>query len=85
MKITLQLFGAFKSFGEELKLHLPENAIVSDIRKALIEKIKQIDNNIYKISLIDNSFFANQTEILSEKSSLQDGIVVAIIPPISGG
>lgn len=85
MKITLQLFGAFREFGESLTLSVPQNALVADARKALANKLKKIDANPSKIGLISISRFATETRILSEKDMLQDGAVITIIAPVSGG
>lgn len=85
MEITLQLFGAFRSFGESLKLTLPANAVISGIREVLTKKLIEVEASPNKIMLIDISRFATETEILSEETSLQDGMVITIIPPVSGG
>lgn len=85
MKITLQCFGAFRPFGENITLSLPEKAVVSDIRAALLLRIQEKDKGFNKGGLIDSSRFATQTEILPENTSLSDGMCIAIIPPVSGG
>lgn len=85
MKITLQCFGAFRPFGENITLSLPEKAVVSDIRAALLLRIKEKDNSFNKVGLIDSSRFATETDILPENTSLSDGMRIAIIPPVSGG
>ncbi len=85
MKITVQLFGVFKQLGERLTLSLPEEAIIADVRKALIEKMREETMPFNKKALMDSSLFATQTEILSETASLKPGSVIAIIPPVSGG
>jgi len=79
MKITLQLFGAFRQFGDFLELNLPEKGRVSDVRSALGLKVEARDG------LISSSRFATETEVLNEDALLQDGAVLAIIPPVSGG
>ena len=81
MKITLQLFGAFKEFGENLELILADNAMVSDIRMALNQKLSEHN----KDSLITSFRFATETEILSEDTALKDGATITIIPPVAGG
>lgn len=85
IKIILQCFGAFRPFGENITLSLPENAIVSDIRAALLLQIREKDAGFKKVGLIDSSRFATETEILAENTSLNDGMCIAIIPPVSGG
>jgi len=85
MEIRLQLFGAFRPLGEELKLTLDKGAIVSDIRAALIEVLGKVDNKLLKQGVVESSRFATETEILSESALLKDGEVIAIIPPVAGG
>ncbi len=85
MEITLQLFGAFRPLGKRLSLSLPDGAVVSDIRKALLVKIHDIDNNFNKTELIDSSRFANDDEILDEESLINELDNLAILPPVSGG
>ena len=79
MEIKLQLFGAFRPFGEELILSLPDGAVVSDIRASLASAIEANQG------LIDSSRFATETEVLSDDATLEDGAVIAIIPPVAGG
>lgn len=79
MQITLELFGAFRPFGDSLTLNLPENGRVSDIRPILKQRIDA------KPGLIDSSRFATDTEILMEDHFLQDGARLAILPPVAGG
>ena len=85
MKITLLLFGAFRSFGEQFMLSLPENAIVSDMREELLKEIMQLDSNFKKKELIESSRFATETEVLRDDQPLQNEAVIAIIPPVAGG
>ena len=85
MEITLQLFGAFRSFGEHLTLSLSQNATVSDIKSVLLEKMTALDEAFDKKRLIDSARFATETEILPETALLKSGDIIAIIPPVSGG
>lgn len=79
MKITLQLFGAFRPFGDQLDLTLPAGANVAQIRPVLTAKLPQMQ------SVIESSRFATETAILPENAPLDDGTTLAIIPPVSGG
>lgn len=79
MKVTLQLFGPFRPFGEQLELTLPEGAAVQDLRPPLMERLPQME------SVIRSSRFATETEVLPENAPLADGALLAIIPPVSGG
>ena len=79
MEITLQLFGSYRPYGEHLTLSLPSGAVVADIRLALLQVIQS------EPALIQSSRFATETEVLADDAPLQDGITLAIIPPVSGG
>lgn len=79
MKITLQLFGAFRPFGDQIELTLPAGANVAQIRPALTAEMPQME------SVIHSSRFATETDILPETAPLNDGAMLAIIPPVSGG
>jgi molybdopterin converting factor small subunit len=85
MEVTLQLFGAFRTFGNQLKLSLKKNSTVSDIRKALLDQAPSSDMSFDKKALIEQSRFATETEVLSEATPLEPSMVITIIPPVSGG
>ena len=85
MNITIQCFGAFRPFGEQISLSMNEGTSISDMRAALLNRLKQIDASFDKPGLLDSSRFATETEILQESTLLQDGMSIAIIPPVSGG
>lgn len=85
MQITLQLFGGFRPLGTQLELCLPEDATVSDIPKALTQKIAELDSSFTKQALVKVSRFATETELLNENDLLNDGATIAIIPPVAGG
>ncbi len=85
MEITIQCFGAFRPFGEQIILSVAEGTSLCAMRKVLLDKLKQIDDSFDKPGLLDSSRFATETEILQESTPLQDGMRIAIIPPVSGG
>ncbi len=85
MNIIVQCFGAFRPFGQQISLLVPEDATVSSIRRVLAEELKKIDHSFNKMELINSSRFATETEILPESTPLKDGMNIAIIPPVSGG
>ncbi|MCC7259483.1 MAG: MoaD/ThiS family protein [Alphaproteobacteria bacterium] len=84
MQITLQLFGAFRPFGDTLALELPERGTVADLRPLLAAQLENSTTPLPK-GLIKSSRFATETEILAESAPLAHGAVLAIIPPVSGG
>ena len=79
MEITLQLFGAYRSFGSRLTLKVPEGACVADLRPALKQALAVTEG------LVDSSRFATEETVLMEDAPLRDGAVLAVIPPVSGG
>jgi len=83
MKITLQLFGAYRVFGENLYFDLDDGAKVFDIRNEITKQLK--DNKAFNEALLKSSRFANEKEILDEGHPLNDGDKIAIIPPVAGG
>lgn len=85
MKVKLQLFGAFRKYGNEINIDLPLGSIVSDLRPKLLDIISDDDKAFDTKSLIDTSRFANDEEVLEESSVINDNDVLAILPPVSGG
>ncbi len=85
MKVKLQLFGAFRKYGNEMQIDLPENSIVADLRPKIFEAISQKDLGIDAKTLIDTSRFSNDEEILEEDSVINKNDNLAILPPVSGG
>ena len=85
MQITIQCFGVFRPFGEQINLAVTEGTTISDMRKALLDKLRQVDPTFNMPGLVESSRFATETEILPESTSLKDGMNIAIIPPVSGG
>ena len=79
MEITLQLFGAYRSFGSRLTLDVADGARVADLRPALKQAIA------VKEGLVDSSRFATEEALLADDAPLCDGAVLAVIPPVSGG
>ena len=85
MQITLQTFGAFRQFGQDLKLELADNAIVADIRRPLVQALAEFSANFDIPGLVESSRFATETEILEEDAHLSDASIITILPPVSGG
>lgn len=85
MKIIVQLFGAYRPFGEQVEIDLAQGAQVSDIREPFFAELQLIDKNFNNKALLDSSRFATKTEILSENAALKNGDIIAIIPPVAGG
>lgn len=85
MQITLQTFGAFRQFGQNISLELSDDAKVADIRVPLVSALAEFSANFDIAGLIESSRFATETEILGEDAILQNGNLITILPPVSGG
>lgn len=77
MQVVLQLFGAFRDYGNELVLSVPDGASIANVRLATQEQLPDAS------ALIALSRFASDTALLEETASAP--ATLAIIPPVSGG
>jgi len=84
-KIDLQLFGAFKALGQDASFELPDNANLADLSMALEHHIHANGGAENLIDLISVSRFATEQEVLPKSYQLENGMKLAIIPPVSGG
>ncbi len=84
MEITLQLFGAFRTIGNEAALVVPEDATVNDLAKAVDIFLRQE----HREDLLDTlvvSRFATEKSVLPKGAPLGADRRFAILPPVSGG
>ena len=86
MQVTVKLFAIFQEifFQEtlahgEMTLDLPSGAEVAAVFAALVAK----EPNLQKWESVVR--YAVNLEFVSPQTLLQDGDVVALIPPVSGG
>lgn len=86
MKVTLKLFGAFRSHdpGATVQLELPEGARVADLRAALDAHARAHWPG-YRPELLRASAFASETAVLRDAEALPGGVPMAVLPPVSGG
>lgn len=86
MKVTLNLFGAFRSHDPAAKLELdvPEDARVADLRQALDAYAREHWSG-YRPELLKASAFASETTVLRDAEPLPAGVAMAVLPPVSGG
>lgn len=86
MKVTLSLFGAFRSLdpGSEVILELADGARVEDLRTAL-EAYGRTHWPDFKPGLLQRSAFASDIEVLRDADAIPDDGRMAILPPVSGG
>lgn len=85
MKITLQLFGAFRKCGDTINMKLPQGSRIADLRAELLTILTDKNLGVDKRGLLDSSRFANDEAILSEDSVIDETDNLAILPPVSGG
>ncbi len=78
--VIIQMFGAFRPMGTDIRLSLPVGATVVDVRKAFSDKIPGDLHDLLAVSR-----FADERAILAENAVLPDGAKLAILPPVSGG
>ena len=87
MKIQLKLYASSKmlSNNDILKVDLPNNSNVGDLRKVLSKIISEKNlkhlQNLPKTS----AFFGELNEVIYDKYKLKDKEIISIIPPIGGG
>ena len=85
MKITVQLFGAFRPFGDKLEFNLNEGDTISTLRNAMQKDLQNRNPDFAKRNILAMSRFSDETTVLAENTALQDQQVLAILPPVSGG
>ena len=85
--IDIQLFGAFRNFGNgrELRLEVARGSALSDVRAALARKLIEFDPQFNNTQLIEDSAFANESEVLSAEFTADHSCRLAILPPVCGG
>ena len=85
MKVKLQLFGAFRKYGNEMQIDLPDDSVVADLRPKIFGVLSDKNLGIDAKALIESSRFSNDEEILEEDSVINENDNLAILPPVSGG
>ncbi len=86
MRVSIQLFGAFRQFQEHdtLDLDCPGAATVADVRSAM-DAYAQAYWLGCPAGLLQTSAFASEAEVLRSTSPIPGDGRLAIIPPVSGG
>ncbi len=80
IRVSVQLFGAFRAHGESVMLAVRKHGSISDVRAALLNKLGK-----ERADLLSLSRFADAHAILAEDTPVADGARLAILPPVSGG
>ena len=88
-RIQIRLFGAFRNFSEnhEIELEVPLNCSLGDLKACLMKRLSddsRRDSDALPL-LMDRSVFASEADVLRPTDVLQDGMRLAILPPVCGG
>ncbi len=77
--VKIQLFGAFRKFGDGVALNLPLNAPCSltALKVLLAEHLDR--------ELLAESAFGTASAILGEDAMICPGQTIAVLPPVCGG
>ncbi|MBI4783882.1 MAG: MoaD/ThiS family protein [Oscillatoriophycideae cyanobacterium NC_groundwater_1537_Pr4_S-0.65um_50_18] len=81
IKVTVKLFAAYQETCgvSEVALHLPEGAIVAQVRDRLLEQYPALEQ------WREVTRFGLNLQFVEPDAVLQDGDEVVLIPPVSGG
>jgi molybdopterin converting factor small subunit len=85
MKITVQLYGHFRKFGDCVVLELADGSYIADLAQAFADTIAMRDPAFYANGALRASRFCDNTAILPQDHPLTDGASFSILPPVSGG
>lgn len=80
MKIVIKHYGAFRKDGSETALDISLPATVSAIRAEMIAQRGE-DHRL----LVEDSAFANNTDILPDEYVIEKECTLSILPPVCGG
>ena len=87
MNIQVKLFGAFRDWSSSgsVRLELPTEANVADVRRVLGEQLQQLRPHVDSNALLSDSVFADDESTLLETDPIRPGQDLAILPPVCGG
>jgi molybdopterin converting factor small subunit len=85
MKVTVQLYGHFRKFGDSIALELPAGSRVRELEHAFMQNISSRDPSFYESAGLRASRFCDDNMILAADHPLGDGQRFSILPPVSGG
>ncbi|AGH97663.1 MoaD/ThiS family protein [Micavibrio aeruginosavorus] len=80
MKVSVIHYGAFRSLGSKSDLDISPPVTIGAVRKLLCNHLGQD----YAL-LIDDSVFANDTDVLPDEFVLDVDCSLSILPPVCGG
>ena len=85
MNIEIKMFGPFRALGDQLSLRLEAGSHASDISPAIEKYIKNNGGDQRLIDTLPVSRFATEKLVLSSSHKLENGMSLAILPPVAGG
>lgn len=82
--VSIQLFGAFRQFGDtgEVTLAVPEQACIADVREAM--RLHYAGND-KALALLRASAFADDERVLDDAEAVPTRSALAVLPPVCGG
>lgn len=85
MRVTVQLFGHFRKFGDQLQLELPDGSRIADLENTFMRAIETRDAAFYRHDNLRASRFCDDDNILPRDRPVNDGEHFSVLPPVSGG
>lgn len=76
--VNVKFFGAFRKFGQGLKLSVPAGSTVATIKKSLQERLDGY-------GLVSDSVLADDNTILRDGDVIEQDAELSILPPVCGG
>lgn len=80
MKLEITHYGAFRALGGSTSIDVCLPATIGEVRRAMIELL----GNEHK-SLIEDSAFASETDVLTDACVLDVPCALSVLPPVCGG
>ena len=78
--VNVQLFGAFRKYGEMAVLEAPAGVRVNELKELLSRWIGGME-----ATLVADSVFANEKEVLAAGAVIEKDANLAVLPPVCGG
>ena len=78
--ISIRLFGAFRKYGEVAVLEAPAGIGIGELKGLFSKWIGGIE-----ASLVTDSVFADEKEILAVGAVIEKDANLAVLPPVCGG
>ena len=87
MKIQLKLYASSKILSDKdiLKIDLPNNSNIGDLRNVLGKIISEKKLKHLQDLPITSAFFGEVNQVVNDEYKLKDKEIISIIPPIGGG